>query len=87
MGEYSIASSVSWLIIGPQRNYVIPAGAIIQGSHWSLCRDPAVFPDGDAFKPERWLDANGKIRKDMESYPYGFGRRYVFFEDFLCMDL
>ncbi|KAK7445459.1 hypothetical protein VKT23_014878 [Stygiomarasmius scandens] len=66
---HRVSKEVRW------QNYVIPAGAIIQGSHWSLCRDPAVFPDGDAFKPERWLDANGKIRKDMESYPYGFGRR------------
>ncbi|KAF5355238.1 hypothetical protein D9758_005998 [Tetrapyrgos nigripes] len=66
---HRVTKDVRW------QNYVIPAGAIIQGSHWSICRDPAVFPDGDAFKPERWLDANGKVRKDMESYPYGFGRR------------
>ncbi|KAG9310417.1 cytochrome P450 [Chiua virens] len=57
------------------RGQCIPAGATVIGCHWAISRDPAAFPDPDKFDPQRWIDKNGKLRDDMTSYPYGFGRR------------
>ncbi|KAI0086645.1 cytochrome P450 [Irpex rosettiformis] len=56
-------------------NYLIPAGATVIGNHWSIGLDPEVYPDPTAFKPDRWLDANGRIREDLTYFTYGFGRR------------
>ncbi|KAG5637609.1 hypothetical protein H0H81_004001 [Sphagnurus paluster] len=57
------------------QDYVIPKGATVIGNVWAVGRDPAVFPDPEAFKPERWLREDGSLREDLKSYPFGFGRR------------
>jgi len=56
-------------------NYRIPAGTTVNGSIWSICRDPDVFPEPDAFKPQRWIDGQGSLRDDIRSFVFGFGRR------------
>ncbi|KIK33867.1 hypothetical protein CY34DRAFT_813317 [Suillus luteus UH-Slu-Lm8-n1] len=56
-------------------NYRIPAGATVHGNHWAISRDPDVFPDPDAFKPDRWLDTEGRVRDDIKFFVFGFGRR------------
>ncbi|KAG1754084.1 cytochrome P450 [Suillus paluster] len=56
-------------------NYCIPAGTTVFGNHWAISRDPDVFPDPHAFKPERWLNDQGGLRKDHKFYTFGFGRR------------
>lgn len=43
----------------------------------AICRDPVVFPDPERFDPQRWLTADGSLRQDVKSYPFGFGRRSV----------
>ncbi|KAI0041483.1 cytochrome P450 [Auriscalpium vulgare] len=55
--------------------YVIPAGTTLIANHWSIGRDPAIFPDGDCFKPDRWLNDQGFIREDIKFPNFGFGRR------------
>ncbi|KAH7925665.1 cytochrome P450 [Leucogyrophana mollusca] len=57
------------------KNYCIPAGATVFGNHWSIGRDPTVYPDPEAFKPQRWLDKEGQLREDMKLFTFGFGRR------------
>ncbi|KAA1472624.1 cytochrome P450 [Dentipellis sp. KUC8613] len=57
------------------QGYRIPAGATVIGNHWSIGRDPALFPDGNTFRPERWLDEDGRIRTDLRFPNFGFGRR------------
>lgn len=57
------------------QGYVIPKGATVIGNVWSIGRDPAVFPDPEAFNPQRWLHEDGTLRDDLKSYPFGFGRR------------
>lgn len=56
-------------------NYRIPAGTTIFGNHWAISRDPDVFPDPNAFKPDRWLDTEGRVRDDLKFFVFGFGRR------------
>ncbi|PBK70377.1 cytochrome P450 [Armillaria solidipes] len=56
-------------------NYCIPKGASVIGNVWSVGRDPAVFPDPETFNPQRWIAADGTLRDDIRSYPFGFGRR------------
>ncbi|KAF8448802.1 cytochrome P450 [Boletus edulis BED1] len=53
----------------------IPAGATVVGCHWAISRDPEVFPDPETFNPRRWLTEDGRVRRDMHFFTYGFGRR------------
>ncbi|KXN81394.1 O-methylsterigmatocystin oxidoreductase [Leucoagaricus sp. SymC.cos] len=57
------------------QNYLIPAGAAVIGNIWSVARDPQFFPDPERFNPQQWLTPEGKIREDLKSYSFGFGRR------------
>ncbi|KAG1728771.1 cytochrome P450 [Suillus lakei] len=57
------------------QGYCIPEGAAVYGCHWAICRDPIAFPDPDKFDPQRWLDSEGRIKDDMKSFTFGFGRR------------
>ncbi|KAG2115443.1 cytochrome P450 [Suillus clintonianus] len=56
------------------KNYCIPAGTTVFGNHWSISRDPDVYPEPDAFKPERWINEQGGLN-DLKFFIYGFGRR------------
>lgn len=56
-------------------NYRIPAGTTLFGNHWSISRDPDVYPEPDAFKPQRWIDDQHRLRNDLKFFVYGFGRR------------
>ncbi|KAG1875733.1 cytochrome P450 [Suillus subluteus] len=56
-------------------NYCIPAGTTVFGDHWSISRDPDVYPEPYAFKPHRWIDEQGDLRDDIKLFAYGFGRR------------
>ncbi|MBW0475941.1 hypothetical protein O181_015656 [Austropuccinia psidii MF-1] len=60
--------------------YFIPAGSWVIGNHWSIHRDPSVFPEPENFDISRWLtidETKGKtvLRSDMRHFAYGFGRR------------
>ncbi|KAL1748949.1 cytochrome P450 [Schizophyllum fasciatum] len=55
--------------------YVIPKGSRILGNHWSIHHDPEVFPEPECFRPERWLTEDNKLRTDIRTFTFGFGRR------------
>ncbi|KAF9254961.1 cytochrome P450 [Marasmius fiardii PR-910] len=55
--------------------YCIPKGSTVIGNTWSIGRDPQFFPDPETFNPQRWLTPEGKVREDIKSFPFGFGRR------------
>ncbi|KAK0468676.1 cytochrome P450 [Armillaria novae-zelandiae] len=57
------------------RNYCIPKDAMVIGDHWSICRDPSVFANPEAFDPTRWFDDDGSLRSDASLFNFGFGRR------------
>lgn len=56
--------------------YFIPKGAMIIGNAWAILHNPTMYPDPEAFKPDRFLNADGSLRDDpVLSSTYGFGRR------------
>nr|GAT43916.1 cytochrome P450 [Mycena chlorophos] len=56
--------------------WLIPRGASLYGNHWSIARDPDIFPHPERFDPQRWLTEDGTaIRDDLKVFQFGFGRR------------
>ncbi|CAN6224632.1 unnamed protein product [Urochloa humidicola] len=58
--------------------YPVPAGTKVIVNLWAVMRDPAVWPDPEAFSPERFagcgeVEFRGKDR--LEFMPFGAGRR------------
>ncbi|CAN6217868.1 unnamed protein product [Urochloa humidicola] len=58
--------------------YTVPAGTKVIVNLWAVMRDPAVWPDPEAFSPERFegsgeAEFRGKDR--LEFMPFGAGRR------------
>ena len=60
----------------PIGGYVIPKETIIFPSLMSVMHDPVHFPEPHSFKPERFLDDNGKYKHDDHVIPFGVGKRY-----------
>lgn len=59
----------------PYKNYIIPAGTIFSCTSIVLHRDPTVFPDPDAYRPERWIEAEKEGRKgELERFLVPFSR-------------
>ncbi|KAI5119817.1 hypothetical protein M0805_006950 [Coniferiporia weirii] len=60
--------------------YFLPKGTIIIPNQWLFLHDPEVYPDPDAFKPERHLSTyqggpDTKLSRDPRKIAFGFGRR------------
>lgn len=53
----------------------IPKDAYVIPLIWAVHRDPRYFPDPDEFRPERFLDADGKLVKNPAFMPFGIGKR------------
>ena len=59
------------------RGYFIPAGATVMEDTWAVCRDPDLYPDPEAFNPDRFLK-DGEINPlvfNPEERVFGSGRR------------
>eukprot|EP00058_Branchiostoma_floridae_P016375 XP_002601863.1 hypothetical protein BRAFLDRAFT_121141 [Branchiostoma floridae] len=58
------------------RGYQIPKGTWVVPNLWALHRDPDTWGDPDVFRPERFLDENGKpVPKPAALMPFSAGRR------------
>ncbi|RPD65433.1 cytochrome P450 [Lentinus tigrinus ALCF2SS1-6] len=56
----------------------IPRGTLVFGNVWNMTRNPDVFPNPDAFHPERYMekvDDATAHRRDPRNVIFGFGRR------------
>ncbi|KAI0701720.1 cytochrome P450 [Earliella scabrosa] len=56
----------------------IPRGTLVFPNVWNMMRNPELFPDPEAFRPERYLDkvdAATAHRRDPRNAVFGFGRR------------
>ncbi|KAJ3507384.1 hypothetical protein NLJ89_g6331 [Agrocybe chaxingu] len=65
----------------------IPKGSMVFGNIWAMLRNEALYPEPDAFKPERFLadleekhekteeEREMERRRDPKRYVFGFGRR------------
>ncbi|KAH9042930.1 cytochrome P450 [Lactarius deliciosus] len=58
------------------KGYFIPKGAVLIANAWAVLHDPELYPDPEAFKPDRFLDKDGNFSDDpMISLAFGAGRR------------
>lgn len=68
--------------------WTAPAGSTVLASQFVLHRDPRFWPEPDAFRPSRWLDADGRFAEDNPGvprgawYPFGAGTRICVGESF-----
>ena len=66
-----------------------PPGACLVANAYLLHHDAALYPDPYAFRPERWLDEEGKVRKPgtYEWIPFGGGRRRCLGASFALLEM
>jgi len=58
------------------RGFFFPKGSIIVANSWAILHNPDLYPDPEAFKPERFLNEDGTFRDDPTiSLAFGGGRR------------
>lgn len=62
--------------------YTVPAGSRVFVNAWAIHRDPEIWEDPQAYKPERFLDVSGACSSrgdfsgnDLGYIPFGSGRR------------
>ncbi|EMC94098.1 hypothetical protein BAUCODRAFT_112836 [Baudoinia panamericana UAMH 10762] len=63
--------------------YLIPKGAICHANHYLISREPSLYPRGDEFVPDRWLDPSWPTYKEpLSEFPnfrgdtgFGYGNR------------
>lgn len=56
------------------RTWTIPAGTPVGMSNAQLHHDEAIFPGSREFRPERWLDAEGRLDMAMDKFLVSFTR-------------
>ncbi|XP_057699332.1 cytochrome P450 2U1 [Corythoichthys intestinalis] len=69
------------------RGFTIPRGTVLLPNLWSVHRDPAVWDQPDSFRPERFLDEEGKLARKECFMPFGIGRRVCMGEQLAKMEL
>jgi len=64
--------------VGEYNGYYIPKGSLVSGNSWAILRDPDIYPEPEAFNPDRFLTPEGKHNPDVldpNVISFGYGRR------------
>ncbi|XP_067664353.1 cytochrome P450 2U1-like [Haliotis asinina] len=69
------------------QGYTFPKGVTVLPNLDSVLQDPAVWGDPQNFRPERFLDDEGKYLKKDEFIPFSMGRRVCLGESMARMEL
>ncbi|XP_024081341.1 cytochrome P450 306a1 isoform X2 [Cimex lectularius] len=68
--------------------YRIPRGAMIMVLQWAVHMDPEVWDDPESFRPERFIDSEGKVIKNHHNFmPFQCGKRICLGEEMAKMML
>ncbi|XP_072020544.1 cytochrome P450 2U1-like [Amphiura filiformis] len=67
--------------------YNIPKGALILCNIWAIHHDPEVWPNPEQFRPERFLDKDGKVYRPQQYVPFSIGSRKCLGEHLAKMEL
>jgi len=71
-----------------EAGWELPRGSVVLASQFALHRDPRFWPHARQFRPERWLDAEGRFDEHAPAvprgvwFPFGFGARKCIGEHF-----
>ncbi|XP_076441364.1 cytochrome P450 2U1-like isoform X2 [Babylonia areolata] len=69
------------------RGYVIPKDTIITPDLNCVLQDPEIWGDPENFRPERFIDFDGKLTRPEEFVPFSMGRRVCLGESLARMEL
>ncbi|GIV84063.1 MAG: cytochrome P450 [Candidatus Roseilinea sp.] len=67
-------------------DYIIPAGAWVMISPYSVHRNPAIFPEPEQFNPERFAPENEQALPQAGYIPFGIGPRACIGGQFALME-
>ncbi|GME62507.1 Cytochrome P450 [Neofusicoccum parvum] len=59
---------------GPDKTWSIPPGYAVGMSSYIVHHDESIFHDSKKYMPERWLDDDGKISRNLEQYLLSFSK-------------
>jgi hypothetical protein len=59
---------------GEEVDYVVPPNYPISMTSVHIHMNPTLFPNPQAFEPERWLDGQGRRRRDLDKYILSFSK-------------
>lgn len=67
--------------------YLLPEGTTVVLPQWVIHRDPELFEDPTAFRPERWVDGLEPRLPGLSYFPFGCGLRRCIGDHFAKMEM
>ena len=56
--------------------FLIPKDTSVVANIYAVHHDPDVWVDPESFRPERWIDVDGKVKKSDNLIAFSAGKRY-----------
>ncbi|XP_072013333.1 cytochrome P450 2U1-like [Amphiura filiformis] len=67
--------------------YDIEQGTMVMPNLWAVHHDERIWKEAESFKPERFLDSDGKLNRREELIPFAIGKRKCLGEQLALMEL